>query len=131
MLQEFPKVRQDQGTYRRLFTDEYFDLYLWYRRRWGRFLGFQLVYDKGEDPHSLTWTEETGYLHNRIDEGEDSCLANMTPILVPDGLFDHETVGERFQRSSVGLEETILSLVTGHIRQSGIVGFDCASQAVP
>jgi hypothetical protein len=70
MLREFRKVRQERGTYRRLFTDDYFDLYLWYSQRWGRFLGFQLVYDKNDNPHALTWTESQGFQHESVDDRE-------------------------------------------------------------
>ena len=99
MLQEFPTVRQEEGTFRRLFSDENFDLYLWYRSRWGRLIGYQLCYDKGENYHCLTWTRDSGYSHEAVDDGESGGAGGGykgTPILIPDGVLDKASLAERF-----------------------------------
>ncbi|MCX7023706.1 MAG: hypothetical protein NT080_03705 [Spirochaetes bacterium] len=115
MIKEFRNVRQNPDGFRRLYLDEYFDLYIWYDREEGDVVGFQLVYDKPGEPRSLTWTIDRGYSHNKIDEGEDSCLSNLTPILVPDGAFDGGSVKDRFERESAYLDETLRRLVLDHI----------------
>lgn len=116
MLKEFPSLRQHENGYRRLFFDDYFDLYVWYDHEGGVINGFQLVYDKLENPHSLTWLEKDGYLHNRIDEGEKSGMGmKMTPILVPDGLFDAVSVATRLEQTIQGLEEDIKTMVLKRI----------------
>ncbi len=112
MLKEYKEVRQHEEGFRRYFFDEYFDLYFWYDRRGGNPRGFQLVYDKYDDPHSLTWTREEGFRHNRVDEGEDKPGSmKMTPILVPDGLFDGDRVRRRFWEASASLDPSLRELV--------------------
>ena len=97
MLEEFRRVRQERGSYRRLFTDEYADLYFWYTRRWGRLVGFQLCYDREGETRVLTWTEREGYRHEALDDGDVSSGGpKRTPLLVPDGAFDGEAVSAAF-----------------------------------
>jgi len=120
MLLEFKEVRQHEGGYRRYFFDDWFDLYLWYDRSGGRLQGFQLVYDKIDDPHSLTWTEEGISSHNRVDDGElGHCGMKMTPILVSDGVFPGSSVFERFTAVSGTLDPGIRDFVEIGIRAYG------------
>ena len=122
MLQEFSKVRQERGTYRRLFTDGYFDLYLWYRRRWGRFLGFQLVYDKGHNPHALTWTQREGYQHQSVDGADEPGGNKGTPFLVPDGAVDCIALADRFLQASSHLPHRLRAVVHGAIVRYAHIG---------
>ena len=115
MLKEYPNLRQHEGGFRRLFHDDYFDLYVWYDREGGRISGFQLVYDKLDYQRSLTWMEDEGYLHNKVDEGERTGTSKMTPILVPDGAFDSMTVTERFRRESESIDPAARDLVLGKL----------------
>ena len=113
MLHEFHKVRQERGGFRRLFTDEYFDLYLWYRSRWGRLCGFQLCYDKDLSYHALTWTRDQGYRHESVDDGEGGVGGGgkSTPILVPDGFLDKAVLAERFLRASEHIPRRLRAFV--------------------
>lgn len=115
MLKEYDNLRQDETGFRRLFFDEYFDLYAWYDREGGRITGFQLVYDKLGLQRSLTWLEDEGFLHNKVDEGERAGSIKMTPILVPDGAFDADTVAERFARESGNIDPGFRTLVLGKL----------------
>jgi len=119
MLTEYDNLRQDPDGFRRLFYDKYFDLYVWYDREGGSMTGFQLVYDKVDDPHTLTWLEGEGYLHNKIDDGEAKGRIKMTPILVPDGVFDQGGVDLRFMEATDGLDPAVRDYV--HAR---LAGFD-------
>jgi hypothetical protein len=121
VLREFRKVRQDPGTYRRLFTDEYFDLYLWYRWRWGRLRGFQLVYDKDGSCHALTWTRRGGYRHESVDDGEGGGGGGYkpSPILVPDGSVDCIALADRFLQASSYLSRRLRALMHRVILQYG------------
>lgn len=120
MLLEFKEVRQHEGSYRRYFFDDWFDLYLWYDRAGGRLRGFQLVYDKTDDPHSLTWTEDGISSHNRVDDGESGhCGMKMSPILVPDGVFPGNPVLDRFAAVSKTLDPGIREFVEAGIRAYG------------
>jgi hypothetical protein len=112
MMMEFDNLSQQEGGYRRLFTDEDFELYVWYEREGGPFKGFQLVYDRQTDPHALTWLEDEGFGHNAIDDGElSSYTQKATPVLMPDGLFDKERVAPRFERASEGIDGLARSYV--------------------
>ena len=116
MLREVSGLSQERTGHRRLFSDEYFDLYLWYDRKGGRLTGFQLCYDKEHDEHSLTWVEGKGYLHSRIDAGESiPSRSKQSPVLVQDGFFDKEAIAARFKKRSGSLPPEIVDLVIGKI----------------
>jgi hypothetical protein len=105
MLREIPKVRQIEGEpRRRWFTDEHFDLVIWGDDS-SAILGFQLCYDKTRSEHALTWKSGDGFIHNRVDTGEDRPgRYKSTPILVADGEFDVEDVAAKFLGHSDGLD---------------------------
>jgi hypothetical protein len=107
MLTEVLNVRQlDNDARRRWFTDDYFDLIVWYDEH-DAFVGFQLCYDKTFNEYSITWKENEGFTHNRIDDGEAPGQAKMSPILIPDGAFDKESIAMRFKRESKKIDGSI------------------------
>lgn len=117
MLTEFTTVRQiPNDGFRRWFTDEEFDLYVWYADSTrNEIIGFQLCYNKGGDQKAITWRRDHGYLHNAIDDGEGSPLKNRTPILVADGLFPKDRVLEQFRTAARKLERELFSLVESRL----------------
>jgi hypothetical protein len=112
MLTELANVRQIAGeSRRRWFSDEYFDLIVWYDER-DRISGFQLCYGKPENEHALTWREEGGFTHHAVDGGENKPgKQKETPILIPDGAFAHRAVAEKFEAASGRLEQDLKKLV--------------------
>lgn len=118
MLYEVKDVRQICGEEkRRWFVDEAFDLLIWETGD-KRITGFQLCYNKEGIRHVLSWQEETGYMHNLLDEGEDRPgKYKMSPILVMNGQFSGDRVAEMFLNSSIFLEKHISSFIYGKIRQ--------------
>lgn len=113
MLREFTNVRQipDDG-YRRWFTDEEFDLFVWYEdKEMQEVVGFQLCYNKRGDQKALTWYRDRGYLHTAIDDGEGSPLKNRTPILVADGVFPKDRVVDLFRKAAKNIEHGLFELV--------------------
>ena len=116
MLREVKDLKSRPGEpRRRWFTDEYFDLFVWYDPP-DRVCRFELCYGKPADEHALSWQEGTGLTHSRVADGEQTPLSNRTPIIVPDGVFPMARVAERFRSSSQGLEPELASLVLGKIR---------------
>lgn len=111
MLKEFHNVRQHKEGYRRLFSDDFFDLFIWYVRQNDEPIGFQLCYNKKYNEHSLTWQRGTGFYHNRIDSGEGDPLANRSPVLVADGVFDSKAIAERFLENSRDIDDGIVQFV--------------------
>lgn len=113
MLIEMRNVRQIKGDgYRRWFSDDYFDLYVWYEDEdLKNLLGFQLCYNKLKNEHAITWTKKAGFKHETVDDGESNASANKTPVLVSDGAFDSRTVSERFCSASGDIDKHVAHLV--------------------
>lgn len=111
MLKEFENVSQQKDCFRRLFSDEYFDLFVWYEKKGREAVGFQLCYNKKYNEHSIIWDRRKGYLHSGIDSGENNPTANRSPILVADGYFDNTGIAGVFRENSQYLEEDIAELV--------------------
>ena len=115
MLSEIRNPRQIPAEgFRRWFTDEYFDLIVWYNKS-GRLIGFQLCYDKDQRERALTWTLAHGFQHDRVDSGEIPGHSKMTPIIVADGAFDAGKVAKRFREASTGIEPGIASFVSARL----------------
>lgn len=115
MLVEIPKVRQieDEG-FRRWFTDDYFDLIVWYsepKDPKGEIVGFQLCYDKFRKERALTWRKGDEYIHSQIDSGELPYSSKMTPVLLADGIFDKKSIADRFRECSENIDPEITRIV--------------------
>jgi hypothetical protein len=118
MLTELKDVTQIPGeAKRRWFTDEFFDLIVWYGRD-DTISGFQLCYDKEVDERAFTW-RATSSTHHRVDDGESKPTRKATPVLLPDGTFDHRTVADRFLIESKNLDSEIAGFVYEKIIESG------------
>ena len=109
-MKEFERVRQDKKGYKRFFTDDLFDLYVWYTKKNGSITGFQLVYEKWTNPRAFTWLKDKGYRHDRID-GYDSNRWNLTPILVANGYLDKKSIADKFFEHSKRIDKEIVTLV--------------------
>ena len=117
MLKEVQNVLQkDRDRPRRWFEDDYFDLIVWYRGD-GGISGFQLCYDMSGMERALTWQDEYGFSHNRIDSGREDFHTLETPILVADGEFDARAVLEKFIGRCAGLDGEIYNIVTEKIKE--------------
>ncbi len=111
MLHEVQNVRQVPGEgSRRWFTDEFFDLIVWYGDDWS-ILGFQLCYGKNNKERALTWRRDEGFSHEKVDDGETPGHTKMTPVLVPNGQFDVKSISARFRQESSEIDPEIAGLV--------------------
>jgi hypothetical protein len=112
MLKEFIKTRQVSNEYRtRLFTDSYFDLYVWMKREQNMIIGFRLCYDKEGCFRSLTWDNKDGFYHDRINVGDNPGLLKQTPILIPDGIFKKENIIAKFKEESKEIDPVVRDFV--------------------
>ena len=102
-------IRQEQPD-RRWFSDEDLDLIVWTGGD-GGVHAFQLCYTRFGEERVLAWNREGGYLHHRVDSGEESPLRNKTPILLADGPFPAEQVLERFQAAAGDLEAGLRAFI--------------------
>lgn len=115
MFVERKNVRQIAGEgFRRWFSDQYFDLIVWYEDKAqadaGVVAGFQLCYDKKGQERALSWRWAAGFSHDLVDSGEVPGYAKMSPVLQHGGELP-ETVIERFRYSSLDVDLLIVSLV--------------------
>lgn len=116
MLKEWKRIRQEKHSFRRLFTDDNFDLYVWYKSPHNLTItGFQLVYNSDGCQKALTWQQESGFSHLKIDEGDKGL--NRSPILVLDGLFDYGSVVDALRCSMKDLDPDISDLVIEKINK--------------
>ncbi len=111
MLTELKKVSQIPGEpKRRWFCDDYFDLIVWYSKD-DDIIGFQLCYDKDQNERALTWKNSSDYTHYRVDDGESRLCPKGIPILVSDGMFDHDELVDRFLKESSAIEKGLSKFV--------------------
>ena len=116
MLKEYKDVRQVEGEgRRRWFLDDYFDLIVWYDEE-QTIKGFQLCYDKKDHERAVTWTREDGYSHHKIDDGDVTGRAKMTPVLVSDGIFARDDIADRFLENAADIDRDIGSFVYNRIK---------------
>jgi hypothetical protein len=117
MLKENPAITDSN---RRWFSDDYFDLVVWYDEA-GSVSGFQLCYDKQGTERALTWLRDEGVDHRKIDSGEDSPLKNMSPVLIPDGAIPYDMLLRQFRTRANALDSAIAGLIENKL-QEGLGG---------
>ncbi len=104
----------DNGTPIKWFSDEYFDLAVWFYDN-GEIKSFQLSYDIYNKNHALTWKEGIGFSHDEIDDGDSPGYHKMTPVLVPDGEFPREKIAGKFLEASKEIDQNISRFVYNKI----------------
>lgn len=114
MLKEFKKLRQVEDISRKLYTDNYFDLYLWYKKNSDEFIGFQLVFCVNDTQMALT--AEVGKVPNirKVNSGDD-LFYDPTDLLDGVGFFPKEDLYSEFQYRSSSIDrdirESVLSVI--------------------
>ncbi len=106
MLKAIPQVRQIPGEARRSwFIDDDFDLIVWFDAC-DEMIGFQLIYDKLQQPHALTWKPSSGFQHDTVDDGESRPgRYKASPILQTDGAFQSTRVADHFRQAAAQLDQ--------------------------
>jgi len=116
MLKEFKKVRQIDGEhFRKWFHDNYFNLIIWYDQT-SEIIGFQLCYDIHQNEHAITWGFENGFRHELVDNGEQSVVKNMAPILIQDGKIPIDSVIENFAENNSEIDQDIFDYVMQRLK---------------
>ncbi len=118
MLKEIEHVEQnDPGLIRRWFVDDYFELILWADAD-GTSVEMQLCYDRKRFERVMIWRQGSGFKHQQVDDGEDRPgKAKATPIFIPDGEFDWQSLAERFQAASTEIDQAVAQFVGERIRE--------------
>jgi len=119
MLQKIRGVRQDDASRERhWFQDDYFDLFVWTDAA-GKVLAFQLCYDRLRHERVLAWSVERGFIHRRVDDGEQTPVKNMTPIMVTDDRFAAEDIGAEFDIRGSGMDAAVRDFIRRKIGEAG------------
>jgi hypothetical protein len=115
MLTEWEGVRQrpEEGL-RRWFTDDRFDLIVWYES--DEVVGFQLCYAKETAEKAVTWYRTGSYTHAKVDDGEGPFSSKKTPVLVSDGVFEVDRVMSDFREAATAIDPQIADLVYQKLR---------------
>ena len=119
MLAEIPHVKQYEPTRRRRwFQDDYFDLFVWQDDQ-GAFTGFQLCYDRSRQQRALSWSVETGWRHEGVNQPEEKPGRAMSALFVADGVLDRCALADRFRDAAVKLPEDVRRFVHTRIDTAG------------
>jgi hypothetical protein len=118
MLRETRHIAQVPGDrFRRCFLDENLDLVVWYDPA-KRIHGFQLAYDSEGLPRVVTWTPERGFFHAALDVGEESPLANRSPILTPSDDYDADQLLATFVSAAAELPVAEKAFIEARLMES-------------
>lgn len=111
MLREIrPVLQNSRPAIRRWFTDADMDLFIWFNNQVP--VKFQLSYDKRELEHAISWDSERGFIHSRIDDGEDwPNRYKMTPLMAGNGRFDAGRVARNFLMASEFMDPTLADFI--------------------
>ena len=86
-LKENQEVRQrEEEGWRRWFVNDYFDIILWYNKKGGDLIGFQVCYGRGTADERAYTYEFSSQSHHFVAEGQKpNSLGNLgTAILTGD-----------------------------------------------
>jgi len=115
-LREITHLRGDASPGRRWFASPDLDLIVWTQPD-GRMGGFQLCYDKQREEKALTWREGRGFVHNRVDTGEDTDGGHKgTPVLDGALPWDARRLLDLFSAASAPLPMTLRLFVERKLR---------------
>ena len=119
MLQKIRRVRQDDADRERhWFQDDFFDLFAWTDAA-GEVIAFQLCYDRLNRERVLAWSDSTGFIHRRIDDGEALPVQKMAPIMVADGQFAADDIAAEFDNRSAGIDLRWGQFIRSKIDEAG------------
>ncbi|MCK5524778.1 MAG: hypothetical protein KAI83_16760 [Thiomargarita sp.] len=111
MLTEFQLKQDEPSSIKRWFQDDYFDLFIW-QNNIGQIISFQLCYDRLENERVISWDQERGFGHHRVDDGESSPYKNMTPIFIKEGVFlSYNEVVPKLIQSGRQISQDITSFI--------------------
>lgn len=121
VMREIKHVRQVEGEpHRKWYASRTFDLIVWFAPGGKEVHGFQLCYRVGHHEKALTWFKGRGFSHKRVDDGETGgSHYKMTPILVPDGVFDKSSIVGLFEKASKDIEEPLRGEVLQLLEEYG------------
>lgn len=117
MLREIRNTQQIPGEApRRWFFSHEQDFLVWMGDD-GLPIAFQLAYGKYHNEHAIRWKEDGGFVHYRVDDGEQSGMGKETALLHPDGVFKAKQVLDQFLELSKEMPKDIVDFVSARLRE--------------
>jgi len=117
MLREIKGTVQKRGEpKKRWFTNSNIDLFIWLNED-DEIVSYQLTYSKPNDEKALTWSEEHGFSHLRVDDGARPSKHPASPLLVEDGVFNPSKIKSMLKENSGELEPSIESFIVSGIEE--------------
>ena len=111
MLREIGNISQIPGQpSRRWFNDELLDLFVWQDES-GRFMGFQLCFDKDTVERALTYFERDGYSLDDVHP-EESSLDMGSPVLSHGSELPFPHLPALLAERGAGIDSRVLCYVT-------------------
>ena len=115
-LRRAPRIIEEEGMVRELYTDDFFDLFVW-RHPTGQIVQFQLCYEKGGQERAFTWKTGDVFTHVKVDTGKQQ--RDMTPIFVSDGILDEERIAQELERRGSRLDPQLIGFIKGRLNAFG------------
>ena len=105
-------VRQIPGEpFRQWYSSRECDLIVWYKDSL-EVKGFQFCYRQGHQECALTWMDDRGYSHHKVDNGEVYYGTHkQTPILVGEDNIRKTIVRQIFNKENQNVRPTVVRLV--------------------
>ena len=117
MLRETRIDRREGELTRRWYLGSELDLITWCSER-GELEGFQITYRRSGREKALTWKRQTGFTHDRVDEGEGrSGRYKMTPTLDTDRSLDRTYLLSLLAREAVHLDPELIAAISSKVRE--------------
>ncbi len=101
------RQRPEEG-FRRWFSNNYFDIVIWYEEEGGEISGIQFCYGKPFSEKAFTW-ESTSQSHHYVTEQRKS--ASATGMLKGDAGIISESVMKQLKEESHEMDKDLLVLV--------------------
>ncbi len=117
MLKEKENVRQNEGEhFRRLFFDDFFDLFVWYKEN-EKIYGFQLCYNKSHEEKVVTWNEIEGFSHDlvEISEGADK-IKKSSQLRKEEKKLENKMIKE-FKERGINLELHLFKFISKKLKE--------------
>ena len=97
------------------------ELIVWYNDERTNINGFQLCYHREQVEKAITWRQDEGYSHTTCNDGEGQTgRYKMSPILIPNGPFNNQSVLELFQVNSKNLDQDMIEFISHKIKECSI-----------
>ncbi len=109
MLEELASKQDNPEEARRWWSDDYFDIILWFTN--AEINSFQICYDKNKNEYALLWNENKGFEYTKVDSGEAPYKMNKTPILLPAKNIDFNSLKNELLVRSKNMDDTIVTFI--------------------